>query len=128
MIIINSKDYKRLACCWKRKDTVFVKRQKIYTEIENICLENSEFSKKQVIEALIADYKGQISNNNFMQFVSLIFSVLVIVLGFVLEEIYLCFAFFALIIIILSITCYCIRFLYAEGFVLHILEEYVKEM
>lgn len=51
--------------------------------MENICLENSEFSQKQVIEALIADYKGQISNNNFMQFVSLIFSVLVIVLGFV---------------------------------------------
>lgn len=127
MIMINAKYYKRLACCWKRADTVFIKRQKIYAEIDKICLENNEVSKQDVIETLIADYKGQISNNNFMQFISLIFSVLVLVLGFILKELHLIYVFFALMIITLSITFYCLRYLYAEGFVLHILEEYIKE-
>ena len=127
MIIINLKYYKKLACCWKRTDTIFVKRQKIYTEIENIYSENSELSKQEVVESLIADYKGQISNNNFMQFVSLIFSVLLAMIGTFLGGWYLIFTFLALIIIALSITLYCLRYLYAEGFVLHILENYCEE-
>lgn len=128
MIITNVKYYRRLACCWKREDTIFVKRQKIYAEIENICSENNEISKQEVIETLIADYKGQISNNNFMQFVSLIFSVLLAMLGTFLGGSYLIFTFLALIIIALGITLYCLRYLYAEGFVLHILEEYIKDI
>lgn len=129
MIMINAKYYNRLARCWKRSDSIFDKRQKIYTEIERICSdeENNGFSKQEVIETLIADYKGQISNNNFMQFTSLIFSVLLLVLGFILKETYLIFMFFALIIVILVVTLYCLRYLYAEGFVLHILEEYDKK-
>lgn len=127
MIMINAKYYKRLAGCWKRTDTIFIKRQKIYTEIDKICSENNEFSKQEVVETLIADYKGQISNNNFMQFVSLIFSVLILVLGFILKESYLIYVFFALMIMTLNITFYCLRYLYAEGFVLHMLEEYIKE-
>ena len=38
-------------------------------EIEKICLENNNISKQEVIEVLIADYRGQISNNNFVQFI-----------------------------------------------------------
>lgn len=126
MIMMNAKYYNRLARCWKRTDDIFVKKQKIYVEIENICSENSNLSKQEVIETLIADYKGQISNNNFMQFVSLIFSVLLLVLGFILTEVSLIFIFFSLILVTLAITFYCLRYLYAEGFVLHILEEYSK--
>lgn len=126
MIMINAKSYKRLARCWKRTDNVFVKRQKIHAEIEQICLENSEIPKENIIESLIADYKGQISNNNFMQFVSLIFSALVIILGFIFKDTYQIVLLFVLIIITLGITLYCMRYLYAEGFVLHILEEYIK--
>lgn len=128
MIIANMKYYKRLACCWKRADTIFVKKQKIYTEIESICSENEEMSKQEIVEILIADYKGQISSNNFMQFVSLIFSVLLAMLAIFLGEIYLIFTFSILIIFTLAITFYCLRYLYAEGFVLHILEEYIKEI
>lgn len=127
MIMINAKYYKQLACCWKRTDSIFVKRQKICIEIENICSENNEPSKQEVIETLIADFKGQVSNNNFMQFVSLIFSVLLAVFGYLLGETYLILSFLALIIITLSITLYCLRYLYAEGFVLYILEEYIKD-
>lgn len=127
MIMINAKNYKRLARCWKRTDDVFVKRQKIHTEIEQICLENNEIPKEEIIETLIADYKGQISNNNFMQFVSLIFSALVIILGFIFKDTYQIVLLVVLIIITLGITLYCMRYLYAEGFVLHILEEYIKE-
>lgn len=127
MIMINAKNYKRLARCWKRSDNILVKRQKIHAEIEQICLENSESSKEYIIETLIADYKGQISNNNFMQFVSLIFSVLVIILGFIFKDIYQIVLLFVLIIITLCVTLYCMRYLYAEGFVLHVLEEYIKE-
>ena len=126
MILMNSKYYNRLARCWKRTDYIFVKKQKIYKEIEKICLENNNLSKQEVTETLIADYKGQISNNNFMQFVSLIFSVLLLVLGFILTKVYLIFICFALILVTLTITFYCLRYLYAEGFVLHILEEYNK--
>lgn len=128
MLLINAKYYNRLARCWKRTDSIFVKRQKIYAEIEQICLENnSDLTKQEIIEILIADYKGQSSNNNFMQFISLIFSVLLVVLGFMLKELYLIFVFLTLIILTLIITFYCLRYLYAEGFVLHILEEYNKE-
>lgn len=128
MIIANMKYYKRLACCWKREDTIFVKKQKIYKEIENICSENSEMSKQEIVEILIADYKGQISSNNFMQFVSLIFSVLIAMLAIFLGESYLIFTFSILIILTLIFTFYCLRYLYAEGFVLHILEDYIKEI
>lgn len=124
MIIINAKYYKRLACCWERTDSIFDKRRKIRIEIEKICLENNELSKQAIIESLIADYKGQISNNNFMQFVALGFSVLVLVVGFIFKDINLIYAFSILMFVILSITLYCLRYLYAEGFVLHILEEY----
>lgn len=127
MIMIDIQYYNRLARCWKRTDNIFVKKQKIYTEIEKICSENNDIPKQEVVEILIADYKGQISNNNFMQFISLIFSVLILVLGFILPKVYLIFVLFTLIIVILGITFYCLRYLYAEGFVLHVLEEYNKE-
>lgn len=59
-----------------------------------------------------------------MQFVALGFSVLVLVVGFIFKDINLIYAFSILMFVILSITLYCLRYLYAEGFVLHILEEY----
>ncbi len=56
----------------------------------------------------------------------MIFLVLLLVLSFILKDIYLIVVFFILIIVALSITLYCLRYLYAEGGVLHILEEYNK--
>ncbi len=56
----------------------------------------------------------------------MIFLVLLLVLSFILKDIYLIVVFFILIIVALSITLYCLRYLYAEGVVLHILEEYNK--
>ncbi len=47
---------------------------------------------------------------------------LLLVLSFILKDIYLIVVFFILIIVALSITLYCLRYLYAEGVVLHILQ------
>lgn len=128
MVLINATYYRRLACCWDRKDSIFVKRHKIRTEIDNICLENGNMLKREVVASLIADYKGQISNNNFMQFVSLIFSAFLLVLGFIVNKDYQILSVFLIIMIVISITLICMRYLYAEGFVLHILEDYSKEI
>lgn len=57
MILMNSKYYNRLARCWKRTDDIFVKKQKIYKEIEKICLENNNLSKQEVTETLIGFVK-----------------------------------------------------------------------
>ena len=67
--MVNTKHYNRNVHSWKRTDDIFVKKQKICMEIEKICLENNNISKQEVIEVLIADYRGQISNNNFVQFI-----------------------------------------------------------
>lgn len=75
------KYYIRISNCWKRKDDLIEKKTKIIKEVKLICSENQDLTELEVINIIIADFKGQISNNNFIQMVSMAFSVLLILFG-----------------------------------------------
>lgn len=127
MITINASYYKRLAKCWERKDSPFVKKEKTIKEIKSICKENKNISKKDVIEVLIADMKGQISNNTFLQIAAIGVTFLVVFISEILKNSIGIYISLAMIGILFLLLFYSLRYLYAEGFILHILEGYLKK-
>lgn len=115
------KYYIRISNCWKRKDDLIEKKTKIIKEVKLICSENQDLTELEVINIIIADFKGQISNNNFIQMVSMAFSVLLILFGSNVVGFPLVYSTFIVAFIVILVTLYCLRYLYAEGFVTQIL-------